>query len=230
MIDPNTLTNRLIDGASEFRYTVSYASSTTVTIEGDWRNLIQVGTKIQFSQGGVGKFGYVTNVSFSSPNTTLTLVLRPGDVLTNNSIETVYMTGSGDMRAHEIQIAYNLSITGATVNPNYTTNTVTRFGVTGKQCDVVITLNNTSGGTAGSGTGALVFNLPISYKASLFVGSRSVVGHGWYVNGSNVESLVAITAAVSNQFFLRKPSGGAITGNDQNGTNRSINLNLRYPI
>jgi hypothetical protein len=61
-----------IDGWISAGETWTYASATTFTISGDKTGKYQRGDKIKLTQTSV-KYFYVTNVSYSSPNTTVTV-------------------------------------------------------------------------------------------------------------------------------------------------------------
>ena len=63
--------------------TWTYASATTFTIAEDVTDRYQVGDAIRYKQGGAYKYGRVTNVTYSSPNSTITVF---GDALTAATI------------------------------------------------------------------------------------------------------------------------------------------------
>lgn len=66
--------------------TWTYASSTTFTVSGDVTSKYQKGDKIRLKQGGGYKYFYITNVSYSSPNTTITVFAGGDYSLTNTTI------------------------------------------------------------------------------------------------------------------------------------------------
>lgn len=72
-------------GWKNIPWTLSYASSTTVTISGNQASYFPVGCKIKFNQISSTKYFYVVSASYSSPNTTLTL-LAGTDYTVGNSL------------------------------------------------------------------------------------------------------------------------------------------------
>lgn len=226
MIDPNTLTNRLIDGASPFRYTCTYASSSTFTIAGDWPSVITKGTALKLDQLSTTYYGYVSNVTYSSPSTTVTVV---GFTLTNNAITNVYFGSLGVLADHGISISFTQSISfkASSTLPTYST-AISKFSCNNKHASANIAYNNLSGGTAGLGTAPFFFSLPIAINTNNIVNNRSVIGHGRYVNGSSIGLLVCITDGT--EFFCVKSDGSNLVANDQNNASRSIAFSLYYPI
>lgn len=67
--------------------TWTYASATTFTISGDVTSIYEIGDKIRYKQGGAYKYGVITNKSYSSPNTTITI---SGEAITNATITDNY--------------------------------------------------------------------------------------------------------------------------------------------
>lgn len=70
--------------------TWTYASSTTFTISGDKTGVFTKGDKIRLKQGGGYKYFYIVGVSYSSPNTTITVSGGSDYSLANSSITDTY--------------------------------------------------------------------------------------------------------------------------------------------
>jgi hypothetical protein len=70
-----------------------YASATTFTIVGDKTGTYQKGDKFKLTANGVVLYGYITNVVYSSPNTTITVI---GNTLTNYTYTSNYYSRSVD--------------------------------------------------------------------------------------------------------------------------------------
>jgi hypothetical protein len=73
------------------RETWTYASATTFTISGDKTDKYQKGDKIKFTQTTV-KYFYIISVSYSSPNTTITITAGTDYTLANASIVSPYFS------------------------------------------------------------------------------------------------------------------------------------------
>lgn len=72
------------------RETWTYASSTSFTISGDKTGKYQKGDKIRLKQGAGYKYFYIWNISYSSPNTTITVFAGGDYSLTNTAITDNY--------------------------------------------------------------------------------------------------------------------------------------------
>lgn len=78
------------DGWQPAKETWTYASSTTFTISGDKTGVFTKGDKIRLKQGGGYKYFYIVGVSYSSPNTTITVSGGSDYSLANSSITDTY--------------------------------------------------------------------------------------------------------------------------------------------
>lgn len=61
------------DGWNSAGETWTYASASTFTISGDKTSLYSVGDKIKFTQSAVVRYYYIVKISYSNPNTTVTV-------------------------------------------------------------------------------------------------------------------------------------------------------------
>jgi len=71
--------------------TVTYASATTFTIAGDWTGILQKGDKFKCTQTSV-KYFYIIGVSYSSPNTTVTVTGGSDYTLADAAITSPYFS------------------------------------------------------------------------------------------------------------------------------------------
>jgi hypothetical protein len=60
------------DGWSELT-TLTRVSDTTATLSGDWTDRLQKGDKLWWKSNGVSRYNYIIGVSYSNPNTTITI-------------------------------------------------------------------------------------------------------------------------------------------------------------
>ena len=60
------------DGWSELT-ALTRASDTTATLSGDWTDRLQKGDKLWWKSDGTSRYNYIIGVSYSSPNTTITI-------------------------------------------------------------------------------------------------------------------------------------------------------------
>lgn len=88
----NLLFNEAKDGWTEFGHTLTYASATSFTVAADITDQIAVGDKIKVTNGGSTKYFYVTAVSYSSPNTTVTITGGSDYTLANSAITSPYFS------------------------------------------------------------------------------------------------------------------------------------------
>jgi hypothetical protein len=80
----------LLSGWAPAIETWEYASSTSFSISGDKRDKYQKGDKIRLKQGGDWKYFYITGVSYSAPNTTITITGGSDYTLANAAITDNY--------------------------------------------------------------------------------------------------------------------------------------------
>ena len=76
---------RIEDGWIPVTNTWTYASASTFTIAGDVTAIYTKGTKLKFTQTTV-KYGIVASSSYSSPNTTVTILVNTDYVIANAAI------------------------------------------------------------------------------------------------------------------------------------------------
>jgi len=153
--DTQTLTNKtltsplfagVIDGWISAGETWTYASATTFTISGDKRGKYQKGDKIKLTQTSV-KYFYVTNVSYSSPNTTITVTGGSDYSLADATITSPYFSKIENPQGFPHW--FNYTPTYGADGLTYTNVTGTaKFTIAGGIITVNIYVSGTVGGTA----------------------------------------------------------------------------------
>lgn len=71
----------------------SYSSTTnqgTITMSGDKTAIFEVGTKVRFKQGGSYIYAAVLSANYSNPTTTVTLLFKDGDSMSNTTFTNTY--------------------------------------------------------------------------------------------------------------------------------------------
>ncbi|OQB04295.1 MAG: hypothetical protein BWY21_02081 [Parcubacteria group bacterium ADurb.Bin216] len=228
MVMLETLKRYLGNGWVEADETWTYASATTFTISGDKRGKYQKGDKIKLTQTTV-KYFYVIGVSYSSPNTTITVTGGSDYTVANAAITLPYFSKIENPQGFPPFFNWTASITcpGGTA-PTYSTNSCS-FSISGGFCHFTIYLENSSGGTAGASTNPLFCSKPISANTTLpltIYGSFSyyeqdvaTLGSG-VLRGGNGTSL----------FYFMKYNGANLAGDEQSSAQRQLFAQGSYPI
>lgn len=82
--------------------TWTYASSTSFTISGDKTGKYQKGDKIKLTNDGSVKYFYITDVTYSSPNTTVTVTPKAGGAnLVSGAISNCYFSKAANPQGFE---------------------------------------------------------------------------------------------------------------------------------
>jgi hypothetical protein len=115
--------------------TWEYASSTSFSISGDKRDKYQKGDKIRLKQGGDWKYFYITGVSYSAPNTTITITGGSDYTLANAAITDNYYSKAENPQGFPDWFNWTPAFTGFASAP---AGGVYRFRIDGRQCVCVI--------------------------------------------------------------------------------------------
>lgn len=103
--------NAFTGGFLEATHTWTYASATTFTVTGDFSGRYVKGTKIRLVQSSTTKFFYVLSSTYSSPNTTVTIVPNTDYLLTNNTISSPYYSYSDNPPGFPLFLNYTATLT-----------------------------------------------------------------------------------------------------------------------
>lgn len=151
-------------GWKKLLMTLTYASASTFTVTGDYRNLFTKGSKLWLTQT-TSKYFYVTGSSYSAPNTTVTVNAGTDYTLASAAITAPYISGEMSPYGFPQWFNYTPAWTGFGGNPALGNGTrVGRFSITGGtvKADLTITMGSTT--TYGSGEWSL--GLPVAAAAA----------------------------------------------------------------
>lgn len=195
--DTQTLNNKVYDnpviqdwgGWIRKDQTWNYASATTITVTGDQTAVFQIGDKVRLVNSTT-KYFFITAISYSAPNTTITLNAGTDYSLTNTTISDVYISRGENALGFPTMFNYTLTWTAASSNPSIGNgSTVFRGRLTGKIFEYEIKLK--AGSSTTFGTGTWRFALPFT-PAEIATYEYPVLG---YV--SITDSMTATYAAMA---------------------------------
>lgn len=105
-----TPTKKLIDDINDFQKTGwnrlassgTYVSATSLALSGDFTSIIQKGDKIKLTNDGSTKYFYITDVSYSSPDTTVTITPKAGGAsLVSGAISNLFFSKAANPQGFE---------------------------------------------------------------------------------------------------------------------------------
>ena len=168
----NVIGQLLADGWISANETWTYASATTFTISGDKRSKYQKGDKIKLTNSTV-KYFYVIDVSYSDPNTTVTVTGGNDYALTNTAITNNYYSRDSDPFGFPSRFTFLPAIIGSTSTG---TGTYTTQGGWFKIQGTICTFGAYCNWTAHTGTGNIVLSIPLT-SASVYGLAPLVIGY-----------------------------------------------------
>lgn len=110
--------------------TWTYATATTFTITGDYTAILNKGDKIKLTQT-TAKYFYVTAVSYSAPNTTVTVTGGSDYSLANAAITSPYYSKIASPNGFPTSFNWSPSFTGFSANPS---GGIYNFVINGDTC------------------------------------------------------------------------------------------------
>lgn len=137
--------------------TWTYVSGSTFTIPGDVREYYRKGAKLRFKQGGTYKYATIASSSYSSPNTTVTIIVNIDYVVANSAITDNYYSYA------ECPVGFPAYFTWSPTPSNFTVGSgtlVARYLVNSLY-SMLIYVKFTMGSGSSMGSGP-TFSLPIS--------------------------------------------------------------------
>jgi len=170
--------------------TWTYASATTFTVAGDQTDRYAVGDKIKLTQTTVKYFSVIA-VSYSAPNTTVTVTGGSDYTLDNAAITSPYYSKATSPVGFPQWFSYAVTASGVTGG-----TFVGRFRIVGRSCRVI--QRNTANGT-GSAT-SRSYNAPVAAAAA----SITVQGVATTINNGAVglgKCTIAATASTINVYL-----------------------------
>jgi hypothetical protein len=152
------------DGWIDANETWTYASATTFTISGDKTGKYQKGDKIKLTQTSV-KYFYIIGVSYSSPNTTVTVTGGSDYTVANTTITSPYFSKVENPQGFPHWFDFTPSWEASTTNPSLGDGTFNaRFYMVGRTCTALYHL--TMGSTTTYGAGFWKIGIPINSAGS----------------------------------------------------------------
>jgi lysophospholipase L1-like esterase len=159
-------TDQLSDGFKKDGWSYStnnwaYASPTAIFSDADLRTIIQKGDKIKLMQGSTVKYFYVTNVSWSSPNTTVGIIGGSDYTIANSSIRSVYLSKVENPKDWPdwFNFAAVIDGPGGSAGTYAISSTYSAFTMKGKTVRYISTLSISN---KGSYSGNLQHHLPVT--------------------------------------------------------------------
>lgn len=174
----------IADGWISDSKTWTYASATTFTISGNYVTQFPIGTKIKLTQTSV-KYFYVVAVSYSAPNTTVTVAAGSDYSLANAAITLPYYSYVSSPQGFPQWFNYTPVAYGLTT-PSYTIQTG-QFCIVGRAVKVKIYLDIQSWAAQ---TGYIRVTLPTTQYNSYLFGTGSYYRAGGSTNAGIICTIV----------------------------------------
>lgn len=164
--------------------TWTYASATTFTISGDKTSKYNKGDKIKFAQGST-KYFYIIGVSYSVPDTTITVTGGSDYTIANSAIGSPYYSKHNSPNGFPLQFNWTPGYTGFSSNP---TTESAKFSISAGF--VYLYYKQNALGTSNANTFTMT-NLPINFgtldgssatkslRALRYTYDGSAVDSGW---------------------------------------------------
>ena len=176
------------DGWSELT-ALTRASDTTATLSGDWTDRLQKGDKLWWKSNGVSRYNYIIGISYSAPNTTITITagyvstandsrFEDGQTITEPRYSKVE-NPQGFPHWFNYTATYTCegAMTYSSVTQNYC-----KFALVGTTCIIKMRATGTTGGSASN---AIYFTLPIGASSMYgLTGASAAVFDGGGVKGA----------------------------------------------
>jgi len=160
--------------------TWTYASSTTVTISGDKTAKYSKGMKVKLTQTTV-KYFYITAVSYSAPNTTLTLTAGSDYTVASATITSPYYSMVANPAG--FQHVFNWTPVGASYGGmTFTVDNIekAKFRINAGIATFWISINGTTSGTASD---SLAIARPFLLQEIYPIGFAQISDGGWGIKG-----------------------------------------------
>src|SRR3990167_250718 len=166
----------------------------TFTIASDVTAIYAKGTKVRYKDGGAYEYGVVFSASYSSPNTTITLITNTDYAMAAATITDTYYSYSSppDYPAY---FAFTPVWTASPTPQAIGNGTIAgRFSVTGKLLKASIEI--VTGSTTTYGSGPWVFGLAGGHAMSQWLRDAAAgldAGTAWYVGATTLYSAATVT-------------------------------------
>jgi len=144
----------------------------TFTVSGDQTAKYRKYAKIRYKDGGNYEYGIIASSSYSSPNTTVTLIVNTDYAMAATTITDTYISFSDNPQGFPDQFSYTPTVTGFTSNPTVSIKYTVKKGV------CIIGLPRIEG-TSNAGT--VTITLPVLPSTGAFVPIFCYDADAWQV-------------------------------------------------
>lgn len=190
------------DGWTAASETWTRTGNHTFTIATDVTAKYKKGTKIKYKDGGAFEFGVIHTSAYSSPNTTVTLIVTSDYAMAAATITDKYISYQNTAQGFPDGFTFTTTLTGFSVNPT----TLCRWSVHGH----VLRLAAFQGLDGTSNATTLTFSSPVT--------ALNVTNYNQYVavpyvidNGAQAAAGIAVIGPNSTTITLTKSTGAAWT-------------------
>ena len=213
MIEKLDLVSAISSGGGKLPSSVTpvYASSTSMTIEGDWTRSIYVGCPLIIDDNGTLRYTYCAKSIFSSGTTTINISNCGDDTgaaissLSGGTINNVWVGNGGGLLEHPQWIRYTPSWSGLSVNPGVQF----KYMCVGRS--ITINMDTTVTGTATGATAT--FSTPTNIFVDNTIQGREF---GMVRDATSAFQLGHYNTQSGSTIRFRNVTGGGI--NNLNGT------------
>jgi hypothetical protein len=180
--------------------TMTYASSTTFTMSGDWTDFFAKGDKLRLANSSL-KYFYITGVSYGAPNTTITVNGGTDYSLANASIAGHYSKAASPV-GHPIWFNYTPTLGGFSLGNG---------SMSAKFCMYGNMVHGTFGfqaGTTSSFSSTLTVTLPIAHRTITTVPGTTIGPAFLYDNSAPLYNTGVTRVNASTETTMRfSPTG-----------------------
>lgn len=206
MITKETLQNSLASGSGgKLPITPTYATSTTMTLKGDYINTIFVGAKIIIDDNGTLKYGYVGKTTFSVDTTTISITDLCDSTgalssnLSGSTINGVWISNVGSLLDHPVWCEWNPPFTGFSSAPSVDA----KFMCQGRS--ITCNIDTISTGTSSGGSTSFAPPTNITIDNSIQFRGQGVVRDNAGFHPGHLNSISGIGIR------FRKVTGGSLS-------------------
>lgn len=116
----------------DFSQSAAYASATSFTVQADIRSFVELGDAVKWKQPTAGqKYGNVAAISYSAPNTTITVFANDAYAVVNEAITDLYFSRLPSPEGFPTRFSYTPTLGSAAGTPSNPVRLITDFKVTG---------------------------------------------------------------------------------------------------
>jgi len=200
--------------------TWTYASGSSFTIAADATSYLQAGLKIKCTNNSTTVYGVIASVSYSSPNTTVTLITTSDYTIANSAITNPSYSYDDNPMGCPTWFNYTPTYGGYSSNP---TGPVYQWSTAGR----AITVKGRDVGAGTSNATTASFSLPVAAVTltnAIWDGTAEVVDNG---TTQSAPALCRVSSAGTTASLQRDYTPTAFTNS---GSKRAIVASVTYPF